>query len=137
MVNSCVKLIRLRIITPEGVMFDEDIELFETCLGGGYAGIMYGHAKIISYLSEKPSKIFCQNKKKLICLFNGGLICVDSREIKIFAKMFAFVDKSDRSKIKTNYENLLKTLKETDNGYKRMQIEAMLEFELQKLRWVN
>lgn len=137
MTDSKQSLILLNIITPDGIVFSNAVRCFETYIANGAVSILSGHSKLISYIRKKPSTIIYENDTREQCLINDGILCVNQDKIQVFTDMFIFEKSLKRHEIQTNYKELRKKLDKTDVGYRRMKLEAMLEFELQKLKWLD
>lgn len=132
-----MKNISLKIITPNGVVFDENVVLFETTTPNGKIVINYNHVNIIASINNCISYIkFKDNKKQ--CITINGLMYTTKTEIKVLADFFIFVDEIDHKKQKNEIEHDMEIMKKfpkdtpeymkaNNNLIKNQQLKAILE----------
>jgi len=72
-----MELMKLEIITPEGVIFDDDVKQVTLPGSEGEFGVLAGHAAIVSLLSAGVITIVRKDDREVQVAINGGYIKVD------------------------------------------------------------
>lgn len=84
-------MFHLQIVTPDGLMFDDEAKSVLVRTTEGDVGILSGHADYVSPLSKGLAKITAENgdTKKANC--SGGLISVKGDITRIAAEIFEWI----------------------------------------------
>ncbi|HHD75781.1 MAG TPA: F0F1 ATP synthase subunit epsilon [Campylobacterales bacterium] len=72
-----MELMKLEIITPEGVIFDDDAKQVTIPGSEGEFGVLAGHAAIVSLLDAGVVTIIRKDDREVQVAINGGYIKVD------------------------------------------------------------
>ena len=81
-----MELIKLEIVTPEGVIFDDEVKQLTVPGGEGEFGILAGHAALVSLLTSGVITIDRKDGREVQVAINGGYIKVEE------AKTLCMVD---------------------------------------------
>lgn len=75
-----MELMKLEIVTPEGVIFDNDVEQVTVPGSEGEFGVLAGHAAVVSLLDAGVISLTRGDKKEVSVAINGGYIKVDEEK---------------------------------------------------------
>jgi F-type H+-transporting ATPase subunit epsilon len=81
-----MELLKLEIVTPEGVIFDDEVKQLTVPGGEGEFGILAGHAAVVSLLTAGVITIDRKDGREVQVAINGGYIKVEE------AKTLCMVD---------------------------------------------
>jgi F-type H+-transporting ATPase subunit epsilon len=129
------KLFKLKVNTPGGIFFQDDILQIELRTPSGYLAILADHQPTIGALM--PSLCFIRNNRgsRLSAVVNGGMFRTDGKTINLITDFFDFttnINESTFEKRRARIEQIAKN-KFTDNKvYEQIQIQ--LAEQLSKLK---
>jgi len=72
-----MELMKLEIVTPDGVIFDDEVQQVTVPGSEGEFGVLAGHAAVISLLDTGVMTIERKDGKEVSVAINGGYIKVD------------------------------------------------------------
>ena len=72
-----MELMKLEIVTPEGVIFDNEVKQVTIPGGEGEFGVLAGHAAIVSLLTAGVITIERKDGREVQVAINGGYVKVD------------------------------------------------------------
>ena len=107
---------RAEVLTPEGQVFDDEVEMVSTRTGVGSIGILANHAPLMAileptelrlYKSESDVVRFAQGEGYLQVVDNSALVLVEEAEDP---------DKLERSDLETRLKEARETLEESEEG---------------------
>jgi F-type H+-transporting ATPase subunit epsilon len=107
---------RAEVLTPEGQVFDDEVEMVSTRTGVGSIGILANHAPLMAileptelrlYKSESDVVRFAQGEGYLQVVDNSALVLVEEAEAP---------DKLDRSDIETRLKDARESLEHSEEG---------------------
>jgi F-type H+-transporting ATPase subunit epsilon len=75
-----MELMKLEIITPQGVIFDDDAKQVTIPGSEGEFGVLAGHAAIVSLLDAGVVTIIRKDDREVQVAINGGYIKVDEEK---------------------------------------------------------
>lgn len=75
-----MELLKLEIVTPEGVIFDDEVKQLTVPGGEGEFGILAGHATIVSLLTSGVITIDRKDGREVQVAVNGGYIKVEEEK---------------------------------------------------------
>ena len=75
-----MELMKLEIVTPEGVIFDDEVKQVTVPGGEGEFGILAGHAAVVSLLDTGVITIERKDNKEVSVAVNGGYVKVDEEK---------------------------------------------------------
>lgn len=98
--------LKLKIITPKGIFFDDFINIVTVKTSEGYIGILENHIPLVANL--EIAKIYIKKDKKTYqLLLSAGILYSNKKEVKILTD---YVEYSEKAK-----NNLVKLSKERHN----------------------
>ena len=75
-----MELLKLEIVTPEGVIFDDEVKQLTVPGGEGEFGILAGHATVVSLLTSGVITIDRKDGREVQVAVNGGYIKVEEEK---------------------------------------------------------
>jgi F-type H+-transporting ATPase subunit epsilon len=72
-----MELMKLEIVTPEGVIFDDEVKQVTVPGGEGEFGVLAGHAAVVSLLDTGVISIERKDDRVVQVAINGGYVKVD------------------------------------------------------------
>ncbi len=75
-----MELMKLEIVTPNGVIFDDEVKQVTVPGGEGEFGILAGHAAVVSLLDTGVISIERTDGKVVSVAINGGYVKVDEEK---------------------------------------------------------
>ncbi len=78
-----MKTILLKIITPNGMVFNNNIKMVTVKTISGYRGILPSHSPLVSFLNIGTMRIHVENNKVIEYNVSNGLLVVEPKIVKI------------------------------------------------------
>ena len=112
---------RAEVLTPEGRVFDDEVEMVSTRTGVGSIGILANHAPLMAileptelrlYKSESDVVTFAQGDGYLQVVDNSALVLVEEAEEP---------DKLDRSDLETRLKEAQEALEQAEEGSQELE----------------
>jgi len=75
-----MELMKLEIVTPEGVIFDDEVKQVTLPGSEGEFGVLAGHAAVVSLLDAGVISIERKDNRKVQVAVNGGYVKVDEEK---------------------------------------------------------
>jgi len=75
-----MELMKLEIVTPDGVIFDDEIKQVTVPGGEGEFGILAGHAAVVSLLDTGVITIERKDNREVSVAINGGYVKVEEEK---------------------------------------------------------
>jgi len=75
-----MELMKLEIVTPDGVIFDDDVKQVTVPGGEGEFGILAGHAAVVSLLDTGVITIERKDGREVQVAVNGGYVKVEEEK---------------------------------------------------------
>ena len=75
-----MELMKLEIVTPNGVIFDDEVKQVTVPGGEGEFGILAGHAAVVSLLDTGVMTIMRKDDREVSVAINGGYVKVDEEK---------------------------------------------------------
>lgn len=132
------KKFKFKLITPDGTIFDEDIEVVLLPTEDGEIGVMAGHLPIVTVLVPGPLEI-CKEKngpKKLLAT-GGGFAKILSGEVKVFAQTAEFADAIDEKRAVEARKRAVEAMGEKVDDMKFADAKALLERNVARLKTID
>ena len=99
---------RLRITTPYGIFYDDDIEIVTVKTTEGYIGLQYNHVPFISTIVISTLYIKNNSSQQKVAAIGGGIIFVEKEYIDIFTDDISWKEDLNEKIIEQDI-NLVKT----------------------------
>nr|QJR98398.1 hypothetical protein PlMoll_1800 [uncultured Mycoplasmataceae bacterium] len=127
---------KLKINTPEGVFFEDDILQIELKTSTGYIGILANHAPLIGAIVPSVCYIRDIRNNRVSAVINGGMFYTNNNEINIITDFFDFSNKVNESVIAKREERIKQAINnKTFSGQQVVEkIQTKLQKELNTLR---
>ncbi|MDR2823005.1 MAG: ATP synthase F1 subunit epsilon [Mycoplasmataceae bacterium] len=130
------KEFKLKINTPSGIFFEDNVFQVELKTVNGYIGILNDHAPMIG--SVIPSICFIRDAKgnRLSALINNAIFKMDGKVLNIITDYFDFTDNVDDSVFEKRKKQIDRALnnKNIKDSKSYALIETKLEQELNQLK---
>jgi F-type H+-transporting ATPase subunit epsilon len=130
------KQFHLKVNTPSGIFFEDDIFQIELRTTSGYIGILADHAPIIGGIV--PSICYIRDNKgnRLPAVINNGIFKMDGKTINVITDFFDFTKNINDSVFKLREQQIQSAINNknlTDaQAYEKVKIK--LQSELNKLK---
>lgn len=127
-------MVKLKVLSPNGTLFDEEIEMIIVKGAEGYAGFMRNTQPSIFAINNSVGYITYPDKtKKSVVIENATLYC-NKDLIKIFALDFVIADNLSYDKIMKRKKDLESKIKDTTDTKELIRLQHALDIELLKLK---
>lgn len=126
--------IRLKILTPHGIKFDQDIKMIEVKAPEGYIGIMYNHVPFVANLVANVVYITHLDDRREPAVLDTATIYSKREEIKIFGLNFVLAKDIDIEKANQKKKQLEAQLARINDHRETAKIERLLAFQLLQLK---
>ncbi|MBP2645415.1 MAG: atpC [Firmicutes bacterium] len=128
--------IRLDIVTPERIVFSDDVNMVIARATDGDLGILPGHAPLIAGLQVWPLRIFQEESETEISLC-GGFIEVRPDKISILASCAELAEDINAERAENAKLRAETRLNEKDDSVDIKRAEAALQRALVRLKVAN
>lgn len=103
----------LKIVTPDGIVFDGDAESLTVRTTTGDVGILADHANLVAPLGMGRCSITIDGKTRYgACI--GGMISVVSGKVSLVPTTFEWADQIDESRVEKSYQRAQAVLNSKD-----------------------
>lgn len=132
------KKFNFKLITPDGTIFDEDIELVLMPTESGEIGVMAGHLPIVTVLVPGPLEIAKEKDgpKKLLAT-GGGFAKILANEVKVFAQTAEFADSIDEKRALEARKRAVEAMGEKVDEMKFADAKALLERNVARIKTIE
>lgn len=103
--------LHLEIVTPEGMIFSNDVKSLTLPGSEGEFGVLPGHASIVTLLKAGAIEIVNSNSNKEIVAINWGYVKVDESSVNVLADGAVYISGNDESNIAKSIEKAKKLIK--------------------------
>lgn len=103
--------LHLEIVTPEGMIFSNDVKFITLPGIEGEFGVLPGHASLVTILKAGAVEIVDLNSSKNIVAVNWGYVKVDEEKISVLADGAVFIAGDNQSDIAKSLENAKELVK--------------------------
>lgn len=120
---SSVSTMRLNVITPDRIVFSDDVRFVVVRAGSGNLGILPNHSPLVATLRIWPMKIELPNGDKHELAIFGGFVEVNANEVNIVTPNCELPEAIDLDRAKRAKERAERRLadKNTDIDIQRAQ----------------
>ena len=98
-----MKPFHLQIVTPDGLLFDGEVESLLVRTGDGDVEILRGHTDLFASIGVGRARII-EDGKPRAAFCSGGFLSVEGGEVKLCAITFEFADAIDIDRAKAAKE---------------------------------
>ena len=101
----------LKIVTPDGMEFDGQVEEVVVRTTTGDLGILAGHVNCVAPLGMGRATIITEGKKRYAACI-GGLISVNNGSVNLVPTTFEWADEIDADRAEASYQRAQTVLKD-------------------------
>lgn len=132
------KKFNFKLITPDGTIFDDDIELVLMPTENGEIGVMAGHLPIVTVLVPGPLEIAKEKDgpRKLLAT-GGGFAKILSGGVKVFAQTAEFADSIDEKRAIEAKQRAAETMGEKVDEIMFADAKALLERNVARIKTIE
>lgn len=119
-----MKTIKVSVVTPDGPVYESDVEMVSTKALSGELGILPGHIPMVAPLQIGAVRLISGGNTEFIAV-SGGLLEVRPEQVTILAQAAEVSDEIDVDralKAKERAENLLHQQKQENVDFKRAEL---------------
>ncbi|MBP2655237.1 MAG: atpC 2 [Firmicutes bacterium] len=125
--------VRLDIVTPERIIFADDVNMVIARATDGDIGILPGHAPLIAGLDVWPLRIIQDEGEKELAIC-GGFIEVRPEKISVLANCAELPEEIDVTRAETAKGRAENRIKESDASIDVQRAEAALKRAIMRLK---
>lgn len=126
----------LQIVTPDGLVFNEQAEMIVLRTTEGDVGIMANHIDFMSAIVVGPLKVKFDGKERIAAV-SGGFVSTSKELINVVVTTFEWADEIDVSRAEKAKENAKTKLTEKANDFDTQMTELKLKRALNRISVVN
>lgn len=119
----------LKVISPDGIKFNQEVVSFETTTARGRIGIYANHVNLIASLKPNIFKIKLKNNKVEEYIINSGYLFFENNSAKVIANYFEDINNVNVTKINENINELKEKLSKLDENHPSYK---MINFQIKK-----
>jgi F-type H+-transporting ATPase subunit epsilon len=102
---------KLEVVTPEGKVYSEDVEMVTLDAVEGEMGILPQHTRLVTQLVPGEMSVLRNGREELLAT-GGGIVVVTGERIDILTDMAISADKIDEAKVEEARQRAAARLKE-------------------------
>jgi F-type H+-transporting ATPase subunit epsilon len=103
-------MFKLSIVSPEKVLFEQEVRSLVVPGSEGYLGVLSNHAPLITALVPGKTTVIDSNDREMIAAISGGFLEVSSNVATILADSAEFVEDIDAERARDAYQRAKKRL---------------------------
>jgi F-type H+-transporting ATPase subunit epsilon len=130
------KTFLLKVCTPSGVLFTDEINQITLTTPTGVVGILANHQPIVSSLLTSICYIYDTQNKKLEALVNNGIFKMDGKTLTIITDFFEMNFRDENNKVIELRKQIIEKAIENNKKYAShfdVSVENKLKNELKRL----
>jgi F-type H+-transporting ATPase subunit epsilon len=106
----------VEVLTPEGLVFDDEVEMVSTRTSTGSIGVLANHAPLMAILDPTELRLY-KSESDVVSFAQGeGYLQVVDNSALVLVEEATEPDKLDRSDIETKLEEAKSSLEEAEEG---------------------
>jgi F-type H+-transporting ATPase subunit epsilon len=121
------KNILLEVITPEGIMLSEKVEMVVVPGLEGELGCMYGHTPFVVRLTFGSMRIYSGDKVIKHLFIDKGYIDITNEKAVLLTDYAIDIHKIDVDQVKEKLDALIRKLDHTEHDYEQIRINNDIE----------
>ena len=130
------KTIRLEVVSPERLVFQEDVKMVIARTTGGDIGVLPGHAPLLAGLEIWPVRVMRESGEFAIAVC-GGIIEVLPERITLLAQCAELPEEIDLDRAEAAKERAVCRIRETGADIDHMRAELALKRAIMRIRTVQ
>lgn len=107
----------LSIVTPEQVLFEEEVESIVVPGAQGYLGVLAHHAPLITPIVPGRLSVRKNSSTELVMAISGGFLEVSGNKATVLADAVEYADEIDIERAKKSLERVQTRLKDKPEGF--------------------
>lgn len=119
-----MKTIKVSVVTPDGPVYDSDVEMVSTKAKSGELGILPGHIPLVAPLEIGSVRIKKDGKTELIAV-GGGILEVRPEQVTVLsqaAELATDIDVERAMRAKERAEQRMKQQRQEDVDFRRAEL---------------
>lgn len=129
-----LKTFHFQIVTPERVVFEDDIEQVSIPTSMGEITVLHGHIPLVALLAPGAMRILKEGKETLLAV-SGGMIYVTKQKIVVLADTAERAEELDEKRAEEARERARQMMTEKRfDAEEYAKLSVLLEKELARLR---
>ena len=127
-----MKNFNLKVVTPDGLMFDSEVESLLVRTDDGDVEFLAGHIDYMASLGTGRARIKQDGKDKYASV-SGGFVTVKSGEVKLVAVTFEFRENIDLARAKASRDEAKARISESKDDKSLKLAQAKLQRALNRI----
>lgn len=128
-------LVPLKIITPQGIFWDKEVDIVTVKTTEGYIGLQKGKSPFVASLDIAELLINSNaSSKKRVCAIAGGLVIAKQESIDIITDAIEFKDDIDVSRAQRAKTNAEAALKQSKSDEEQQQAQIALKKAINRIQ---
>lgn len=107
------KLIKLKVITPNRILYEEEVKSVILRCVGGDKGILYGHEPCIAILDYGALQVYVTDKELDVLVVFGGIASIRDNTVTIISEMAALPDDIHKIRAEEDVEKAVARISES------------------------
>jgi F-type H+-transporting ATPase subunit epsilon len=119
-----MKTIKVNVVTPDGSVFDSDVEMVSTKAQSGELGVLPGHIPLVAPLEIGSVRLKKEGKTELVAV-SGGFLEVRPDQVTILAQaaeLATDIDVERALRAKERAEQRMQEARQEDVDFRRAQL---------------
>jgi len=125
--------LRLAILTPEGTIYSEDVEMVTFEGAEGQMGILPQHTRLMAQMVPGEMIVIKSGREEYLAV-GGGLVSVTGQRVDIITDMAVAADKIDEARVEEARQRAAARLQEKISDEEVASVNASLARSLAQLR---
>ncbi len=128
-----METLKLEIVTPEGIVYDQDVEMVTLQGIEGELGVLPHHAKLMTQLVPGEMIVIKGGHEELLAV-GEGLVEITGKRVAILTDMAIAADKIDEAKVEEARQRAAARLRDKISDEEVASVNASLARSLAQLR---
>ena len=126
-----MNLTKLKIITPNGLFYDKEIEIVTVKTSEGNIGLQHGKSPMVASIAISELHLGAPENK--MCAIAGGLLYVTTSEVRIITDAIEYKDKIDLARAQRALKNAQSQVSKKQETTEKIKAELALKRAINRI----
>ncbi|WP_233186544.1 ATP synthase F1 subunit epsilon [Petrotoga sp. 9PWA.NaAc.5.4] len=127
-----ILIFKLKIVTPEGTRFEDEVEYVELATKEGYMGSLTNRLPFVGMLRIAPLTIKIGNRNEVFAV-HGGIVEMNGVEMIVVTTAAEKAEDIDIEAAKRAIERAQEELKASEDNFKKIKLQTRIEKNLLRM----